>query len=573
MAKGKDEKPEDFIYRAALENALKFRGKANPKALLGRVLGRFPEYRKDTKKAMQLIEKVVKRVNALSKDKQTAEMKRLVPDFFEKEMEKRKIRKEERLELPELPNAKKGRVVTRMPPEPSKYNHIGHALTFLINYMYAQKYSGRCVLRFEDVNPEKVKQEYVDAMKKDVLDYLEIKPDKTVYVSDDMDKLYMCAEKIITQGDAFVCSCSRDQMSRNRRQGKGCRCRRNSAEKNMQEWKKMLDGTHKPGECVLRLKIDMKHRNTTMRDPVIFRIDQQPHYKYKNRFRVWPIYDYYTAIEDNWCGVTHVLRSSEFEMRGELQNHIRSLLNMPNPEIAVYGRFNIKGAVTQGREIREMIEQGKVTGWDDPSLVTLRALKRRGIVRDTYYELAVRAGMSKQHTNIDWTVISTINRKFLDERANRFYFLENPAEITVEGAPQITSILDLHPAHRKGGRTLKSKGKFLVEKDDLKKLKVGEMMRLMNCLNFVKEGKEKYVFDSESHKEFKEKNGRAIVHWLPADDRNIRVSIRMPDSSFVEGPAEPNITKIKQGEVIQFERYAFARLDNKKQWRFWFTHK
>ncbi|MBW3010657.1 glutamate--tRNA ligase [Candidatus Woesearchaeota archaeon] len=434
MAKGKNEKPEDFIYLAALENAIKFKGQANPKALIGKVLGQFPEFRKDTKKAMQLIDKVVKKVNALSLEKQTEEMKKLSPDFFEAEKKKKKERKEEKLELPELKNATKGKVVTRMPPEPSKYNHIGHALTFLINYMYAKKYNGKCVLRFEDANPEKVTQEYIDAMKTDVLDYLDIKPDKIVIVSEDMDKLYKCAEQLIKGDHAYVCFCSQDAMGKNRREGKDCKCRKSDAKKNMDDWKKMLGRKYKPGECILRLKIDMKHKNTTMRDPVIYRIDTHKHYKYKDKYYVWPMYDFYTSIEDNWCGVSHVLRSAEFEMRGELQNYIRSLLKMPNPETAVYGRFNIKGAITQGRDIRALIEQGKVSGWDDPSLVTLRALKRRGIVKDTYYELAVRAGMSKQQTNIDWTLISTINRKFLDESVDRYYFLKDPVEITMENS-------------------------------------------------------------------------------------------------------------------------------------------
>ncbi|MCK4670807.1 MAG: glutamate--tRNA ligase [Nanoarchaeota archaeon] len=569
---GKNDKIEDFIYLAALENAIRFKGKANPKALLGKVLGKFQEYRKDTRKAIELIDKVAEKVNALGLEKQEAELKKLVPDFFEAEKKKKKERKKEKLELPELSNAVKGKVVTRMPPEPSKYNHIGHALTFLINYMYAKKYNGKCVLRFEDTNPEKVSQEYVDAMIIDVLDYLDIKPDKIVYVSDDMEKLYKYGEILMKQGNAYVCFCEREEMSKNRREGKECKCRSAGPKKTLEEWKNMLNKKYKSGNCIVRLKIDMQHKNSTMRDPVIFRMIARKHYKLGEKYYVWPMYDFYASIEENLCGITHVMRSAEFELRAELQNHIRSLLKMPQPETMVYGRFNIRGAITQGRDIRSLIEQGRVTGWDDPSLVTLRALKRRGIVKETYYELAVRGGMSKQQTTIDWTVISTINRKFLDDSVDRYYFIADPVEIIVENAPAITATLDLHPMHRKGGRILRSNGKFLVEKEDLEKMKDGEMTRLMNCLNFVKKDN-KYIFDSQTHEDFKKKNGKSIIHWLPADDSNAKVNIRMPDNSFVDSIAESNIEKVKEGDIIQFERFAFVRLDDKKDWSFWFTHK
>ncbi|MBU4493008.1 MAG: glutamate--tRNA ligase, partial [Nanoarchaeota archaeon] len=413
-----------------------------------------------------------------------------------------------------------------------------------------------------------------DAMKKDVLEYLKIKPDKTVYVSDDMPKFYKLAEDLIKRGEAYVCFCSREKMQDLRHKGIPCECRNNAAEKNLEEWKKMLSRKYKEGKCILRLKIDLKSDNHVMRDPVIFRIIYAEHYRQKEKYPLWPLYDFENAVEEEFCGITHILRSSEFgKMRIELQDYIKDLFGFKKQEIIQYGRFNVVGAITQGREIRKLIKEKKVVGWDDPRLVTLRALKRRGILPEMFYELALRVGLSKTPTNIDWSVISSINRKILDPNSNRYFFIDDPKEITIKNAPEMQIRIKLHPEHEeRGTRNLKTNEKFYISKKDFKELKQGKLYRLMHAFNFKKQ-KNEFVFDSKELEKYKQK-GERIMHWLPRDEELVDVEVLMPNAKIVKGLAEPFVKNIKTNHVVQFERFGFCKLDRIEKGKlvFWFTH-
>ena len=558
---------KETILKYALQNAIKFNGRANPGAIVGKLLKEDSNLKSKIKELSKDIQKTVKNVNKLSLEKQKAKLKEIAPEMLEK-------KKTEKKELPELPNAVMGKVVTRIPPEPSKYNHIGHALSFLLNYLYAKKYNGKAVLRFEDTNPTASKQEYVDAMKKDVLEYLNINPDKTVYVSDDMPRFYKLAEDLIKRKKAYVCFCNREKMQDLRHKGKECKCRSNSAEKNLEEWKNMLNKKYKEGECVLRLKINLKSDNHVMRDPVIFRIIYAEHYRQKNKYCVWPLYDFENAVEEEFCGITHILRSSEFgKMRIELQDYIKDLFGFKKQEIIQYGRFNVVGAITQGREIRELIKEKKVVGWDDPRLVTLRALKRRGIKPEMFYELALKVGLSKTPTNIDWAVISSINRKILDASANRYFFIENPEGIQIKNAPEMKIKIKLHPEHEeRGTRNFKTNEMFYISKNDFEELKEGKLYRFMHAFNFKKKSNQ-LVFDSKELEKYKQ-HGEKIMHWLPKNEKLVDVEVMMPDAKIMKGLAEPSVKNTKIDEVVQFERFGFCKLDSveKDKLVFWFTH-
>src|SRR3989338_7610191 len=361
------------IRAYALKNAIEF-GKADA----GRILPKLFQHgldKGDIKKIMPQVQEIVKEVNALKGDKKEKE--------FEKYKGFAKEKEEKEEGLPELENAVEGKVVTRLAPEPSKYNHIGHALVFLIQYLYAQKYKGKCILRFDDTNPEKSTLEYYKAMKED-LHWLGIRWDEEKLASDDMAKMYELAEKLINQGDAFVCSCLQEDMGSLREKMKECKCRKKKKEENYNEWKEMLAGKFKEGERTLRLKGDMKSKNGVMRDPVIFRISYAPHFIQKDKYKVWPMYDFESSIKDSLDGITHVIRSKEFELRAELHDYILKLLKLKAPLVREIGRYQITGALTQGRDIREGIEKGDLKGWDDPRLVTVRALRRRGFVHEIF---------------------------------------------------------------------------------------------------------------------------------------------------------------------------------------------
>ena len=557
-----DAKKEALKY--ALQNAIQFNGNASPGAIIGKILSANPELKTKIKEVAKTANSAAEEVNRMDHEDQLKKLEKLAPELLEQKKQKRD-------DLKDLPCATKGKVITRIPPEPSKYAHIGHAISFMINYLYAKKYDGKCFLRFEDTNPGLSEQEYADAILED-LNYLGIKPDKVAYVSDDVEKFYDHALKLIQTKNAYVCECSIENVRENRRKGIPCNCRTKSVPDNENHWKKMLNGEFKAGESVLRLKHEMKSKNKVMRDPVLFRISYEKHYRIGDKHVVWPLYDFENAVEDGLMQVTHVLRSIEFGgMRVELQNRLKELLNLPKQTVIQYGRFNITDALSQGREIRQLIDSKAVKSWDDPRLVTIKALSRRGIQPETFKDLAIEFGISTTPTNVDWSVISAHNRKYLDAASSRYFFIENPKKIKIGNSPKQKLKLKLHPNDAKAKRNFSTGELFLISEKDyygLRKLN-GKLVRLMDCLNFVAD--EKPVFDSIEIDEYKRK-GEKIIHWLPAES-NVEAEILMPDASYVEGLAESNASKIKVGEIVQFARFGFCRLEKKeKKMQFIYCH-
>ncbi len=548
---------KEKILAYALKNALEHEGKC----MQGNVINAlFHEglKREEIKDISKIINEQINFVNSINLEEQKKEF-----DNLKGLISKRETRGED--ELPRIPNVIPGKIVTRIPPEPSKYNHIGHAISFLFNYSYAKEYNGKCILRFEDTNPEKVSQEYVDAMKTDVLEYLDIKPDEIRYVSDDMEKLYSYAEQLINTNNAYICFCEQEKLRELRHKGKECEHRNQTKEENMKYWKEMLNGKYKEGEVSLRLKGDMSSLNQVMRDPVLFRIIEAPHYRLKNKYRVWPMYDFYNPIEDGLCKITHILRSNEFEQRIELQDKIKDLLNLPKQTITQYGRFQVLDAVTQGREIRELIESGKYIGWDDPRLVTLRALKRRGIVKETYYELLKHIGISKKSATLDFNMIASINRKIIDPIADRYSCVFNPIKLKIKNNPKISEIkVKIHPL-KEEERTIKINNEVYISKEDFN-ANIGKEVRLMNLYNI------KIINEKEA--EFLDDNQKNIpkINWV---SEGINVKIMMPDAEMIEGFSEKAVEKLKVNDLIQFERFGFLRVDEIKKDKivFWFSHK
>ncbi len=542
----------------ALQNAAGFGGRANAGAVIGKILSEDPKLKSNVREVAAAAAAAVKEVNKMSVEQQVEKLKALAPELLEK-------KKAEKRELAELKNAVFGKVVTRIPPEPSKYAHIGHALSFMINYLYAKKYGGKCIVRFEDTNPELTKQEYVNAILDDI-SYLGIKPCLVSYVSDDMAKLYSYAEKLISSSNAYICLCEVKQVRDMRHKGEKCGHCASSADENMKLWKKMLNREFRSGEAVLRLRGNMKDKNDVMRDPVIFRITYERHYRHGAEYCVWPLYDFENSVEDGMQGVTHILRSIEFGgMRVELQNRLKDLLKLPRQTVIQYGRFNVIDAISKGREIRKLINEGKVSGWDDPRLVTIKSLRRRGIQLKAFEELAVEVGLSVTPTNLGWDLISSVNRRLLDRAASRYFFVDNPKEISVENAPEREVALKLHPDMEAASRKFNVGRSFYVSEKDyeaIKSDKSGKLIRLMDCLNFRKSGK-KLVFDSLEIEKYRE-NGSMIIHWLPVSNDAVRAEVLMPDALSAYGLAEAPVSKIKVGDIIQFVRFGFCRLEGRE---------
>ncbi len=543
---------EKEIEKLALHNAIKYEGKANPGAVLGHLFGENPKLKEKATEISQKVQAFVKQVNAMSLDDQIARLKKIAPELLEEKKAKKKK------ELPSLPNVH-GTVVTRIPPEPSKYPHFGHALSFLLNYLYAKKYNGKCILRIDDTNPEKAKKEYYDALY-DALLWLRISPDDTIIASKEMETFYQYAEQLIEKEVAYVCFCDRETMSHHRTKSMICDHREQSVSHTMDEWKKMLAGKYKPGEATLRLRGDMDAANAVMRDPVLFRVSTASHPLVKDKYKVWPMYDFESAVAEEMCGVTHILRSIEFgTMRIELQDYIKKILGLKKQEVVQYGRFSIQGYETQGRVIREMIEKNEVQGWDDPRLATIMALRRRGIVPDTFYELCVEVGLSTTATNLDWSVVASVNRRLIDPTTRRFFFVRNPKKVHIEHRLRDVDVPN-HPENKElGTRKMRLGHNFYVQ-DDIDPLKV---YRFMHLFNFIGE-----KFLSE---EYDASIGAKIIHAVPVDDA-IDVKVLMADGSILEGKGEAALAELNEGDIVQFERQFFCRLDNRENMLFVYAH-
>ena len=300
----------------ALQNAVQFDGIAQLKAVIGKVIGMYQKQGVNPKEIIPLVKKTVDEVNNLPIEQQRQELEQIAPELLVKE---KKIRD---YSLPDLPHAEQGKVITRFPPEPNGYLHIGHAKAAIIDYEYAQNYNGRFILRFDDTNPEKDLMEFYDAQKKD-LEWLGITWNQCYHTSDNLKKHYELCEQLITQSDAYVCYCDAETIKKGRQQKKTCSCALESADVHQERWEKLLISPDEQG--IVRLKADMKSLNTAMRDPTLFRVIKTPHPIQKDRFHLWPTYDFAGAVEDSISGVTHPFRTKEYELRDEAL-HADSLL-------------------------------------------------------------------------------------------------------------------------------------------------------------------------------------------------------------------------------------------------------
>ncbi|MBI3027491.1 glutamate--tRNA ligase [Candidatus Woesearchaeota archaeon] len=557
-----------MITKYALQNAVRYKGKANIGAVIGKVLAENPDLKDKAKEIGKETAKVIDEINKLGLEKQEKKLQELAPDMLvNKEVAKEK-------DLFAFLGIREGqKVVTAFPPEPSKYPHIGHAKAIIVNYELAKRYNGTFYLRFEDTNPELAEQEFYD-IHIDNYQWLGINPDKTEYASDYMEEFYKYAEKIIKENHAYVCSCAHDKIKENRRNGVECEHRYQHPDKNIDLWRQMFKvKASKAGKYVLRLKGHMQSPNTALRDPVVFRIIDEAHPRKKSKYRVWPNYDFESAIMDGIECVTHRLRSKEFELRNELQRLIQTLAGFRETRIYEFARFNLEGVESSGRIIREKVHKKELIGWDDPSLTTLVALRRRGFLPEAIKEFVLSTGLTKTESVLTWDDLIVHNRRLLDSKCSRYFFVENPKEIKIDNAPEQEAELKLHPEFKeRGSRIFKTKDRFYVAEKDFKEFREGKLIRLMDCLNF-KKIKNKFVFDSKEYEKYK-KHGDKIIHWLPVQSGLVKVEILMPDKNIKKGLAEPMVEDLQINDTVQFARFGFCRLDKKEKNKlmFWYTH-
>jgi glutamyl-tRNA synthetase len=561
------------LKKIVLENAYKYNGKADQKRVFSQILGQMPKYRENTSLLLEILTPIVTDVNNLDLEQQKEELLKLGSEVFEK---KEETTKRDIFSFIKLKDATK--IKTCFPPGPEKYFHIGHSKAIFLNYLFAEKYGGEFYLRFEDTNPKLVKPEFYKIMQEDI-EWLGIKPSNVIYASDYIELLKEMAIKLIEKEKAYVCFCDSETISKNREKKEACKCRNKTIDENLKEFKEMDDFPE--GKATLRLKIDLSHKNTRMRDPTIFRIIDAKHPRIGDKHRNYPTYDFQNAVLDGYFNTTHRFRTVEFEMASELHHYIRKELGLYDTFTYEFARFNLKGMESSGRVIREKVNSGELIGWDDPSLPTLRALKRRGFCADAIKQLVIETGITKNSgTEITWDTLIKYNKRILNSSAKRYFFIENAKEIKITNDPMGEYSLKIHPNLDLGLRPFRSVGKYFVEKEDYDSFIENNLIRLMDHINFRK-NKEELEFVSNDYLDFKKElaENKKIIHFLPADkEQLVKITIFTPDHKIIEGIAEKNIESLKIGEVIQFERFGFCRLDsittkeNIKKYNFWFTH-
>ncbi|WP_298631686.1 glutamine--tRNA ligase/YqeY domain fusion protein [uncultured Thermus sp.] len=390
------------------------------------------------------------------------------------------------------------RLLTRFPPEPNGYLHIGHARSIVLNFGLALDYGGECNLRYDDTNPETEKEEYARAIEEDVR-WLGFTPDRVLYASDYFETMYRCALVLIQEGKAYVDDLSEEEMSELRAQGKPSPYRDRSVEENLELFERMRQGEFPTGSRVLRAKIQPDHPNFKLRDPVLYRIVHAPHYHAGNRWVIYPMYDYAHPLEDFIEGVTHSLCTLEFENNRAVYDWVIENLKgkcglplAPRPYQYEFARLDLTYTVLSKRKLIRLVEGGYVSGWDDPRLPTLRALRRRGVRPEAIREFVRRTGISRHEARIEMELFEEVVRDDLNPIAPRVLGVLEPLRVVLtnyQGEEWLEAPYWPRDIGKEGARPLPFSQELYIERSDFslnppkgwKRLAPGQRVRLRHA--------------------------------------------------------------------------------------------
>jgi len=503
-------------------------------------------------------------------------------------------------------------VHTRFPPEPNGYLHIGHAKAILINYGLAEEYGGKFNLRFDDTNPTKEKTEFVDSIKADVA-WLGAKwDDRLFFASDYFDKMYEAAVFLIKKGKAFVCDLTADEIKEYRgtfdTPGKNSPYRDRSVEENLTLFENMKNGMYADGEKVLRAKIDMASPNINMRDPVIYRVAHMTHHNTGDKWCIYPMYDFAHPIEDAIEGVTHSCCTLEFEDHRPLYDWVVRELEYPNPPRQIeFAKMYLTNVVTGKRYIKKLVEDGIVDGWDDPRLVSIAALRRRGFTPGSIRNFVDLCGVSKSQSSVDYAMLEYCIREDLKLSRPRVMAVLDPIKLVIDNYPEDkTEYFDI-PNNLEneslGSRQVPFSRELFIERDDFMeeppkkyfRLFPGNEVRLMNayfvtCTSFEKDESGKITcvhctYDPETRQDGREvtRKVKGTIHWVNAPTA-FAATVRLyenlideekgvynEDGSLNLNPnsktvlencmLEPSLSDAKAYESFQFVRNGFFCVD------------
>ena len=510
----------------------------------------------------------------------------------------------------DLKNGRFNYVRTRLPPEPNGYLHIGHVKAFMIDYLIAKENNGELILRFDDTNPAKEETEYVDAIEDDAR-WLGIKWVKVTYASDYFDELYEWAKKLVLMGKAYVDDQTPEEVSANRgtliEPGKNSPYRDRDVEENMDLLERMKNGEFPVGSRILRAKIDMSHPNINMRDPAMYRIIHETHHRTGDKWKIYPMYDWSHGQNDSMEGITHSLCSIEYENHRPLYEWFLDQLGVFKPRQIEFARLNLNYTVTSKRKLRHLVEENHVTGWDDPRMPTLRAMRRRGYTTEAILDFINRVGVAKNYSVSDVALLESCVREDLNKHALRRMAVLKPLKVIIDNYPN-SQVEEMDAVNNPedpsaGTRKIPFSKVIYIEQDDFRetpppkyyRLFPGNEVRLryayfIKCTHLVKNDKGEVI---EVHCTYDpttrggdSADGRKVkstIHWVSAAHAK-KVEIRMYDRLFTKedpeegeegflaclnpnslqilnGYVEPSLSSPKAGSRYQFERQGYFCAD------------
>lgn len=486
-----------------------------------------------------------------------------------------------------LKNAEIGKVVTRFPPEPSGFLHIGHAKAALLNDYFATQYEGKLIVRFDDTNTEKATQEFQESIVHD-LAKLGIKPHVVEYTSDYFPKLLDMAEQFIRQGKAYVDGTPPEEMKEQRLKKMENSYRSQPVEENIRLWQEMINGTEEGQRCVLRAKIDMRSKNGTMRDPTMYRSKKVPHHRTGNTYNVYPTYDFSCPLVDSWEGVTHALRSLEYRDREKQYKWFCTSAEVPCAENWEFSRLDFVKTVLSKRKLQKLIDIGAANSWDDPRFPTIQGIRRRGMTIQGLRAFILSQGASRNNTTQEWDKIWTVNKRVIDPISPRHVGLNKSLakKVVVTNAKEEVKAMPKHKKNEElGTKSVIYQKNILVEGEDADSFEIGEKVTFMDWGNMkITERDEDgnlsatYLVDDENYKGTKKITWLADVEDLVCIKTCKYYDILTKDKLEEEDKLEDfinersevvetlygdiNLRLVQKGDTIQLERRGYYICDS-----------
>ena len=546
----------EIIEKYALQNAVKYRAMPQAGAVMGKLMGEHPELRGRAKEVAPTVASVLSEVAGTGPQEWEARLAEIAPEL----LAELGARKDPEKGLSSLEGAEGG-VVMRFAPNPNGPPTIGSARGIIINSEYVRRYGGRFLLRFDDTDPVN-KRPMMEAYGWYLEDcrWLGAVPDEVVVASDRLPLYYEVAEELIRYGGAYVCRCEQAAFKTLKDAAAACPHRSQSPQENIALWREMIEGPLGPGEAVLRVKTEIAHKDPALRDWAAFRIVTADHPRAGHKYRVWPLLDFESAVEDHLLGVTHILRGKDLMDSERRQKYLYDHMGWKYPTTIHWGRIKIHqfGSFSTSA-LRRALEAGEYSGWDDARMPTVRALRRRGIRAEALRKFMIELGVGETDISISMDSVYAENRRIVDPSARRRFFVKDPVPLEIEGEVPEVATAPFHPTLDLGLREIPAGAKLLVSADDLPDLKVGGKLRLKDLCNLefiATDPLRARVIGTDPH-QAKEMKLR-IIHWAPPDGVPVRV---MRPDGVDAGIGEVGIRE-DDGKVVQFERYGFVRIDS-----------